>query len=236
MLYLVADPVAATWIQKVNPRATALHVLYEPGTPRKATYRAIVDEVMARVRTGASVCFALYGHPGVFVNPSHAAIRQARAEGFEARMLAAVSAQDCLFADLGVDPSTDGCLSFEATDFVARLRAADPSVGLILWQIGVVGELNFAPNGDLSKLPLLCEHLAHFYPADHRVVIYEASLYPVCGPLIQELELAELPGADVSPMSTLYVPPAEQAQPDPEMLDRLGIEAGVAAEARRARS
>src|SRR2546429_6584747 len=44
--------------------------------------------------------------------------RQAREEGFEAEMLPAVSAEDCLFADLGVDPGDEGCQSFEATSFL----------------------------------------------------------------------------------------------------------------------
>jgi hypothetical protein len=33
-------------------------------------------------------------------------------------MLPAVSAEDCLFADLGVDPGAAGCQSHEAADFL----------------------------------------------------------------------------------------------------------------------
>ena len=68
-------------------------------------YARIVGDILDAVRGGASVCAAFYGHPGIFVTPSHDAVRRARAEGYPARMLPAVSAVDCLFADLGVDPA-----------------------------------------------------------------------------------------------------------------------------------
>ena len=86
------------------------------------------------------MCAVFYGHPGVFVNPSHRAVAQARAEGFRAAMLPGVSAEDCLFADLGLDPGAHGCQSYEATDFVIRRRSCYPSALLILWQVGALGE------------------------------------------------------------------------------------------------
>ena len=45
----------------------------------------------SRIRAGFRVCAVFYGHPGVFVYPSHEAIRRARAEGFAARMLPALT-------------------------------------------------------------------------------------------------------------------------------------------------
>jgi hypothetical protein len=37
-------------------------------------------------------------------------------------MLPGISAEDCLFADLGIDPGIYGCQSYEATDFLANGR------------------------------------------------------------------------------------------------------------------
>ena len=54
-------------------------------------------------------------------------------------MIAGISAEDCLFADLGFDPASTGCLTFEATDFLIHNRRVDPTCLVILWQIGVVG-------------------------------------------------------------------------------------------------
>ena len=43
-------------------------------------------------------------------------------------------------ADWNVDPTTTGCQSFEATDFLAGRRRFDPSSVLILWQVGALDQ------------------------------------------------------------------------------------------------
>jgi precorrin-3B methylase len=211
VLYLLTDPVAAEWIERVNPNARSLVELYEPGRNRAEIYALITDEVLACLRRGGAVCLALYGHPGVFVNPSHDAIRRARAEGFEARMLPGISADACLFADLGVDPAAHGCQSYEATDLLVHGRAIEPSAALIVWQAGGVGNASFAPEGDLTGLPRLVEYLRLWYPADHPVVVYEASPYAVVGPKVETVALADLATAAIWPMATLYLEAAQEA-------------------------
>src|SRR5439155_2475209 len=107
---------------------------------RRTTSAHITRTIVRQRRARQDVSAALYGHPGVFVYPSHEAVSRARADGFAARMLPAVSAEDCLFADLGVDPGATGCQSYEATDFLLRQRQVDPTAALILWQVSVIGE------------------------------------------------------------------------------------------------
>jgi uncharacterized protein YabN with tetrapyrrole methylase and pyrophosphatase domain len=223
LLYLVADLPAMQWLESLNPKARSLHTHYEPGRDRKVTYAAMVEEILERVRSGAHVCAAFYGHPGMFVDPSHEAIRRARAEGFSARMLPAISAEACLLADLGVDPAHVGWQSYEATDFLLRKRRVDPSAALILWQIDVVGNLGYAPGPDTSRLGVLVEYLRGDYPADHEIVLYEASPYLGCAPVVERVRLCELTSVELSPMTTLYVPPADERPPDREMLERLGV-------------
>lgn len=226
VLYLLADPVMMDWVERLNPNARSLHTSYEAGTERTRTYEAIVEQILQSLRKGGNVCAAFYGHPGVFVDPAHAAIRRARAEGFEAKMLPAVSAQDCLFADLGVDPA-GGCQMYEATDFFLRKRSADPSAALILWQIGTFGNVTYVPEGDTSRIPVLVGYLRKVYPADHEVVLYEASPYPVCDAFVERVRLSELPELEISPMVTLYVPPIERGDIDREMAARLDLERGA---------
>src|SRR3546814_4889838 len=96
----------------------------------------MVAAMLAEVRAGRRVCGAFYGHPGVFARVPHKAIAQARAEGFEAHMEAGVSAEDCLYADLGIDPGEVGCQHYEASQFMFYRRRIDPSAYLVLWQIG----------------------------------------------------------------------------------------------------
>ena len=183
----------------------------------------MVEEILSWVRQDLDVCTAFYGHPGVFVGPSHEAIRRARAEGYPARMLPAISAEDCLFADLGVDPGEVGCQSFEATDFLLRERAADPSVPLVLWQISVIGEHETNAETNRAGLRVLAERLAETYGAGHQAVLYEASPFPVGGPLVEPVRLGDLPEAEVTPLATLYVPPAEPSRSSPRMFERLGM-------------
>ncbi len=223
--YLAADPVGERWLAELNPHARSLQRHYVPGRHRAETYRAMTDEILDAVRRGGRVCAAFYGHPGVFVAPSHDAVRRARDEGFEARMLPAVSAEDCLFADLGVDPATSGCQSYEATDFLVHRRRVDPSAALVLWQMTVLGELAHAPLPPARRLDVLVDYLRAWYPAGHEVVVYAASPFPIVDASVQRLPLAELPGAEPPPLATLFVPPAEERRADAEMLRRLGLDA-----------
>jgi hypothetical protein len=167
----------------------------------------MTEAILEPVRAGKRVCAAFYGHPGVFVLPSHEAIARARAEGFAATMLPGVSAEDCLVADLGVDPAVNGLQSYEASDFLRRRPALEPTAALVLWQIGVVGAATHSASASPPALSELVELLLERYPAGHAAVVYEASSYPGIAPLVRNVRLDELGADAVNPASTLYVPP-----------------------------
>lgn len=99
--------------------------------------------MLMHLRDGKNVVGVFYGHPGVFVSPSHRTIDIARKEGYTVKMLPGISAEDCLFADLGIDPSTPGCLTYEATDMLLCKKPLIPSSHLILYQVGCVGVIDF---------------------------------------------------------------------------------------------
>lgn len=223
VLSAVAEPAMQAFLARLNPNTRSLHTFYELGESRTEAYEAMTEEILRHVRDGLEVCAAFYGHPGVFVAPSHEAIRRARAEGFPARMLPAVSAEDCLFAGLGVDPSRFGCQSYEATDFLIHSHRLDPTAALVLWQIGTVGSVTAAAHARPSGLPVLVETLLEQYPPEHEVVVYEASPYPGFDPLVRPVRLSELSAEDVTALSTLYVPPRGPPPLDLTMLDRLGL-------------
>lgn len=224
VFFLVADPLTEETIRALNRRAVSLHARYARGKNRIKTYAEMVQTVLAEVRRGLRVCFVLYGHPGVFAMPAHASVRMARAEGYRAEMLPAVSADACLIADLGIDPAACGWQSYEATDFLLRRRRADPAVGLVLWQVGVVGRLDY-PDGAVNreKLAVLTEALLTIYPRRHVGTLYEAATLPGFGPSIERVRIGSLHRAEMSPVTTLYVPPAVETPVDPAMLARLGI-------------
>lgn len=222
-LYLVGDPATMSWLERLNPRSRSLHILYEGGKARRETYEAMVEEILAPVRAGRRVCAAFYGHPGVFVYPGNEAIRRARREGFDARMLPGVSAIDCLFADLGLDPARSGCQIYHATDFIANRCRPDTSAMLILLQISVIGQLGYVEQPDWSRLPVLVDYLCELYPPDHEVIGYEAPPFPILEPVIARVPLSRLANAELTPAMTLVVPPATEPTADPTMLDRLGL-------------
>jgi hypothetical protein len=224
VVYLVTQPLTAQWIERTNPRSRSLDNLYAPGKPRRETYAEMVEELLKPVRAGREVCAAFYGHPGVFVNPGHEAIRRARAEGYRARMLPGVSALDCLVTDLGIDPAVTGLQSYEATDFIVHRRRPDTAATLVLWQIGVVGELGYATGPRRENLALVVDRLARAYPREHEVIVYEASPYPlVADPFVLRLPLEELTGARVPLLATLVVPPARKPRRDRALAARLGL-------------
>lgn len=219
--YVVGDPVAEAMIAELNPAgAFSLQSLYSDSRPRIETYAAMVEHIMSELRAGKRVCAVFYGHPGVFVYPSHAAIAQARTEGFDAVMLPGVSAEDCLFADIGIDPAEHGCLSLEATDFLFHLRPVDPSASLVLWQIGILGNEGYQPGGRYERplMPLLVAKLDAVFGPGHQGCVYEAAVNPGLAPRLDWAPLAALTRMDLTAASTLFVPPSAAAVPDAAMV------------------
>jgi precorrin-3B methylase len=108
VLFAVADPWTVRWVRSLHPGAESLPYPQD-GRPRRQIYREMVDRILAELHQGLRVCAVFYGHPGVLTRASHEAILAARNAGWPAQMLPGVSALDCLYADLGVDPGQAGC-------------------------------------------------------------------------------------------------------------------------------
>jgi hypothetical protein len=223
VFFLVVDPLTKAWILKLNPAAESLSVHLAPGKDRQESFNEMVERIAEAVRAGHRVCSVFYGHPGVFVQPSHMVISRLRTEGYEAAMLPGVSTEDCLVADLGVDLSQSGYQCHEASNFLICAKQPDTGAALILWQIGVIGQVKCGV-GREDGLQILTERLLGFYPAEHEVTIYEAATLPVCDSLLRKIVLADLPNCLVSPVSTLFIPPARQCPLDSEMLIRLHLD------------
>lgn len=226
VLYLVNDPAIKTLLHKMNANAKSLDKLYNQFPLRKDCYKAITDYILKTLdQTQDLLCVVLYGHPSMYAQPGLDAAKQAKASGFDAKILPGISAEACLFADLMIDPGTFGCQSFEATDFLIHKRKIDPSCHLILWQIDLIGVLNNPSSHDNKKgAQILVNYLKHYYPLDHEVILYEAAQYPTFSPNIQKFPLNELANTAASRISTLYLPPACLTSPDTITLKELGID------------
>ena len=226
VFYAVGDPLTEEWINKTCTATENLRAFYAEGKDRWDTYREMIDAIMNDVRGGLRVCAVFYGHPGVYVYPSHECIRIAHEEGYPAVMLPGISAEGSLYADLGVDPGADGCLSYEATDFVLGGHKLDPSCSVILWQVHSVGDPSYHEFGyDGRHAPLLVEALLKFYDPDQSGFLYKAptlslgraKIHPIrVGALAEELHANPA-------LVTLYIPPAGPRTIDLHMADRLGV-------------
>jgi uncharacterized protein YabN with tetrapyrrole methylase and pyrophosphatase domain len=224
VLYLVNEPAMKEWIQKSNPNSESLDSLYIKHPLRKDSYQAITEYILEILRTNQHICVVLYGHPTVFAQPGLEAIRRAKEEGYYAKILPGISAEDCLFADLLINPGSCGCQSFEATDFLVHKRKFDPSCHLIFWQAGLIGELGYSKDYNNKKgTEILCHYLNNFYPITHEVIIYEAAQYPNLEPRITKISLAKLAETTIPQIATLYIPPAYKIPCDIEVLEELGI-------------
>ena len=218
----VSDPVVELWLQQMNPDVRSLQPFYAEGKSRHQTYRDMVEAMLVEVRAGRSVCGAFYGHPGVFAKVPHDAIAQARSEGFAAHMEPGVSAEDCLYADLGIDPGRVGCAHFEASQLMFYRRRIDPTAYLVLWQVGVAGDRTyrrFATGHAYRRL--LVERLREDYPGDHPVTVYEAATLPITQPRMDTVPLHALADTPLQMHSTLVVPPCAPLQRDEAMLARI---------------
>jgi hypothetical protein len=72
-------------------------------------------------------------------------------------------------------------------------------------------------------MSVLGERLEELYGAEHELVVYEATPFPVGRPMIERCAVRELADAGVTGLATLYVPPKGAAHRDAGMMARLGM-------------
>ena len=230
VLLCSADAVTDAYLLTLNDHIEDLHVYYGIDVPRRETYLAMAGRAVELVRRGNNVVMVFYGHPGVFVDPTFEAIRQVRAMGLPAVMLPGISAEDCMIADLEVDPAAQGLQTYEATYYLSRRIQIDVRVPLVLWQVALVGDPSFPSDKfDSRNLGMLTENLQELYGPDHVVVIYEAAQHPLAEARIWPVPLSELGPEHVTGISTMFVPPKEPAFIDTDIVRRMRGEDAPAA-------
>lgn len=208
VVFCLVDAFALAMIRQMRPDAINLGAHYAPGKDRRQTYRDIDAAIMAEVRAGKHVCAVFYGHPGVFADVPHRVVQKARAEGFPACMEPGISAEACLYADLGLDPGKRGVQSIEATHFMFYDRDIDPRGLVLLWQVALSGDLSCTRfHAEREGLQALVDRLLRWYPPDHEVILYEAASLPVQDYRAERLPLRELPDAQCQEFTTLVIPP-----------------------------
>ena len=159
VFFCVSDPATVVWLKSIRPDAYDLYVLYDNSKVRYTTYMQMAEAMLHFVRQGKKVIAVYYGHPGIFVLPTHRAILIARREGYKAQMRPSVCALDCLCADLGVDPSQPGMQTHEATGISTFYLATKDTVEVdqaMLARLGLLkpGQTIRASSGPLREIGL----------------------------------------------------------------------------------
>ncbi len=62
---------------------------------------------------------------------------------------------------------------------------------------------------------MLADRLLELYPAEHEVVFYCASVYPIAEPVIERIRLGDMRALETAPGPTLYIPPLPRASGRP---------------------
>jgi hypothetical protein len=222
VVFCIAGNLFVDWLRALHHDVRDLRTHYRSDLDRRDSYAAMQEAVVAEVCRNRRVVAALYGHGGVFAQLGHAAIASARTEGHRAWMEPGISADACLYADLGLDPGETGVQQFEATQFLIQQRSVDLSAVLVLWQVALAGNIEcigFEP--DPGRLALLVEKLTAWYRPEVEVVLYEAATLPIAKFRAEPIRLFELPRARLSTATTLVIPPVAGAPPDIRFREQL---------------
>jgi hypothetical protein len=170
-------------------------------------------ELMLReVRRGRSVVGLFHGHPGYFVKSGRRALAIAEMEGFETVLLPGISATDCLFSDLRIDPGVIGVQIMKAGHVLRENVSLATDNHVVLIQIGSVGDNTFSFTGfKHTKFDRYFDKLISIYGDEHDSVYYVASIFPGPDPVILVRRLGEYrlqQTQDTVHAATLYLPPA----------------------------
>ena len=215
VLYLLNNEVLCEWVKKESRNSYSLSDSYFRYSDRISAYKEIEARIADELEKSDNVCVLFYGHPTVFATPGLNAAKEAKQRGANVKILPAVSAEDCLYADLMFDPGDVGCFSIEATKLLASKKELDISVHNIIWQIGVVGDFTTSVQKvNIDILSCLQEFLLKYISEDVEVSLYEAAIYPGTEPYIKKIRLDNLIKTKMSSITTMYIPPQKIVEYD----------------------
>ena len=216
---LMANGFAEQWLVDMNNNVHSLQPYYQEGKNRNITYNEMVEAILSEVRAGKKVVAAFYGHPGVFACVAHRAIKKAEKENLSASMEPGISAEDCLYADLRIDPGKTGCSHYETSQFMFYKRNVDPAGYLILWQVALAGDKSLAKfSTGKAYRKVLVDLLLKHYPSDHQVILYQAKGIAIDSMRAEKIALSTLVDAELFMHTTLVIPPSEKMKPNDKVL------------------
>lgn len=207
VLYLLNEPLACEYIEKNANNTCDLSEIYFSESDRKSVYIKITDFILKELRKYKTVGVICYGHPFFCADSFLDAAQKAKSLGHNTIIFPGISSLDCMFADLMLDPTTNGFQCYEASQLIKSNHMIEPRANLIILQVGFINVKTHPHLSDSSGgFTQLSEYLSCKYPNDHYGYIYEASLYPSVKPRIEQFKLSELLQFKVTPISSIFIP------------------------------
>jgi uncharacterized protein YabN with tetrapyrrole methylase and pyrophosphatase domain len=230
VFYISHAPDVAPLLKNFCPEAIDLvPSAYSEIQDRFHTYKEIAATIIAAAMAEPPVTFALYGHPLVLSQPSSLILGLASDLQIRVSILPGISAMDCVFADLGIDPLQHGIQMHEATDLLLYQRPLVPDMATLIWQVGhVETRLHTNRSSRPERLTRLQEYLIKYYEPSHMIFAVASSVSPEQGPQISQMPLIKL--SDHAPLlhagTSLYIPPLLARRIADEELHQQLLEAG----------
>ncbi|WP_192484645.1 MULTISPECIES: SAM-dependent methyltransferase [Cysteiniphilum] len=216
VLFLNNDHITKEWYEKYCKKTYDLNEIYQKDNTvhRKDIYLAIADYVIKSFDEHDSVCFSLYGHPFFCAQPALYAIDEIarEREDIEIHSFAAVSALDCLWNDLRVNPAENGMQMYEASHMIYEEIPLISKVDLVILQAGFIDIQTIHTGEQKANTDKLKHHLLKYYHVDSQIIIYQAAQYPSQAPVIDKIKLNELESNKVTTLSTIYIAGNKQKQ------------------------
>jgi Tetrapyrrole (Corrin/Porphyrin) Methylases len=211
VFYHATNGVTATQIRELNANAVDLYEYYGEGKKRRITYVEMAELMLREVRRGSTVVGVFHGHPGYFVRPARRALAIASLEGYETALLAAVSAPDCMFSDLRVDPGVFGCQILMASRLLQEDAIVATTGHVVFLQVAAVGDSGFSFSGyKNATLAPFFEKLIELYGEHQEAVYYTAAIFPGFEPVIMVYKLLDFRDSRARESigsGLLYLPP-----------------------------
>jgi hypothetical protein len=191
------------WVASFNANSYNIEAIVgrRNAESRSFAYEDMAEILLCELRSGHSPTYAQYGNAAVANDATHAAVRRAKMEGFDAEILPGISSLDCLFCDLPFEVTKPGCQIATAVRYIACPQAFSRSLPLILLMGAYTDSKTEKPGG----IEQLAEVLEYLYGRFHKIIIYQASM-PPHEQIVREIPLYRLTQITLGTAYTLFIP------------------------------
>lgn len=207
VLYLLNEPLAKEYILSKTKNSLDLNEIYFSEDSRKAVYNKITTRIITELKQCSTLGVICYGHPFFCADPFLHAAKIATNDGYNVVVFPGISAIDCMFSDLLIDPTTNGLQLYEASHLINSNKTVERLSDLIVLQVGFVNVKNHPHlESSASGFVELCHYLQSIYEPGHECYVYEASLYPSIKPRVEKIRLDKLHSCNVTTLTSIYLP------------------------------